>query len=68
MSLLADYLTREELAKELRVTPRTINRWRDMPDGIPCTEIGGRVLYRRAAIEQWLKAHERQPNPRRKAA
>ena len=35
MNLLDDYLTRAELADELRVTQRTILRWQNRPDGIP---------------------------------
>ena len=66
--LLQDYLTREELAGELRVTPRTIIRWQDQADGLPYVEMGGRVLYRRQSILAWLESRERKPNPRRRAA
>lgn len=67
MSLLDDYLTRDELATELRVTPRTVIRWQNMVDGLPYVEIGGRVLYRRQSIIDWLKSRERTPNRRRAA-
>ncbi len=67
MSLLDEYLTQEEIAAELRVTPRTIMRWQQQPDGLPYTKIGARVLYRRVSALQWLQNHERRPNPRRAA-
>lgn len=68
MSILNDYLTRDQLAAELRVCPRTVMRWQAQPDGIPYTQIGGRILYRRASVLEWLESHERRPNPRRRAA
>lgn len=68
MSLLQDYLTRDELAAELRVTPRTIIRWQAQPNGLPYVEMGGRTLYRRQSILSWLEGRERHPNQRRRAA
>ena len=68
MSLLDDYMTRDELAAELRVTPRTIIRWQDQADGMPYVEMGGRVLYRRQSILAWIESRERRPNQRRRAA
>lgn len=68
MSLLQDYLTRDELTGELRVTPRTIMRWQNQPDGLPYTELGGRILYRRQTVLAWIESHERRPNQRRRAA
>lgn len=65
MSLLQDYLTRDQLAAELHVTPRTISRWQNAPDGLPVVEMGGRVLFRRQSILSWLESRERRPNPRR---
>ncbi len=67
-SLLDDYLTRDELAAELRVTTRTVIRWQNMPDGVPYVELGGRTLYRRSSVRAWIESHEKRPNPRRRAA
>ncbi|WP_161992858.1 helix-turn-helix domain-containing protein [Aureimonas leprariae] len=67
-SLLSEYLTLDELAKELRVTVRTIHRWQSRADGIPCTTLGGRTLFRIASVRAWIEAHERKPNPRRPRA
>jgi len=56
--LLHDYMTTEELADELNVTPITIVRWRAEKKGPPVTWIGGRVFYRRASVQAWLVAQE----------
>jgi phage terminase Nu1 subunit (DNA packaging protein) len=66
--LLDKYLTRDQLAAELNVTPRTICRWQEMPDGIPHVQVGGRIYYRAASIKAWLESRERSPNKRRAAA
>lgn len=65
--ILEDYLTREQLAAELNVTERTIFRWQSLPDGLPVTALGGRVLYRRASVRAWVEGRERRPNQRRGA-
>ncbi len=65
MRLLENYLTREQLAAELEVSPRTIARWHDHPDGLPCTTMGQRILYRKSAVLAWIDSRERRPNPRR---
>lgn len=65
-TLLAEYLTRAEIAAELRVTPRTIIRWQQQPDGLPFVKLGDRVLYRRQSVAEWIERHEHQPNPRRR--
>ncbi len=65
MSLLSDYLTRDQLAAELHVAPRTVARWQDQPNGIPYVEMGGRVLYRRQSVMAWIESLERRPNQRR---
>ena len=64
MTLLQDYLTREQAAAELHVTPRTLSRWQAQPNGLPYVEMGGRVLYRRQSILAWIESCERRPNPR----
>lgn len=65
-AILSDYLTRPELAAELNVTPRTIIRYENRPDGLPHTRIGGRVMYRKASVLAWLEKAERHPNPTRR--
>jgi hypothetical protein len=64
-AILEEYLTRSELARELRVAERTIIRYQNQPDGLPRTTVGGRVLYRRSSVLAWLQSNESQPKQRR---
>ena len=52
--LLADYLTREQAADELRVNSRTLARWRVLRIGPPQVRIGQRVYYQRRRVAEWL--------------
>jgi hypothetical protein len=56
--ILEDFLTREELASELRRSPRTLDRWEVLGMGPPRTIIGRTVLYRRTSTQRWLAAQE----------
>jgi hypothetical protein len=58
--ILAEFSTREELAAELRVNPRTLDRWRVLGIGPPQTHVGRKVLYRRTSVQKWLAAQEHQ--------
>lgn len=66
MALLDDYLNRDQLAHELKVNPRTVMRWQNLPDGLPYLELGGRILYRRQSVMDWIASKERRPNARRR--
>ena len=59
--ILAEFLTKEELAAELRRNPRTLDRWDLLGMGPPRTFMGRKILYRRASIQKWLAAQERCP-------
>ena len=56
--ILSEFLTKEELAAELRRNPRTLDRWEVLGVGPPRTRVGRQVLYRRASVERWLAAQE----------
>jgi helix-turn-helix protein len=56
--ILSEFLTKEELAVELRRNPRTLDRWEALGVGPPRTRVGRQVLYRRATVERWLAAQE----------
>jgi hypothetical protein len=56
--ILAEFLTKEELAAELRRNPRTLDRWDVLGMGPPRTRVGRRILYRRASVQKWLLAQE----------
>jgi hypothetical protein len=59
--ILSDFLTKEELAVELRRNPRTLDRWDVLGMGPPRTHVGRKILYRRASVQKWLAAQERMP-------
>jgi transcriptional regulator with XRE-family HTH domain len=59
LSLLADLMSREQLAQELGLTADTLSRWEARRIGPPCTRIGRKVMYRRASVEVWLGAQEK---------
>jgi hypothetical protein len=56
--LLSGYFTQEEAATELKVSPRTIDRWRRLDEGPPITKLGRRTLYRRSSLQAWLCERE----------
>ncbi len=56
--ILSEFLTKEELAAELRRNTRTLDRWQVLGMGPPRTLVGRKVLYRRASVERWLVAQE----------
>jgi hypothetical protein len=56
--ILAEFLTKEELATELGRNPRTLDRWAALGFGPPRTHVGRHVLYRRASVQRWLLALE----------
>lgn len=65
---LRGYLTKAALAKEFRVSERTLDRWRSAPNGLPFTTAGATVLFNVVSVRKWLDARERRPNRRRAAA
>jgi hypothetical protein len=56
--ILSEFLTKEELAVELRRNVRTLDRWDALGLGPPRTCIGRTVLYRRASVQKWLASQE----------
>jgi hypothetical protein len=65
---LRGYLTKAALSKEFGVSERTIDRWRNQPNGIPYTTAGATVLFNVVSVRKWLAKRERYPNRRRAAA
>ena len=55
-ALLADYVTREQLAEELKVTTRTLDKWQWLRCGPRKVKIGARVYYKRADVTAWIEA------------
>jgi hypothetical protein len=56
--LLADFLTQDEAADELKICERTLDRWRRLGEGPPITKLGRRVLYRRSSLQAWIRTRE----------
>lgn len=57
------YLTDRETAVRLDQSVRTNKRWRDDQSGPPYIRLRGRILYREAAIADWLRKQERGVRP-----
>ena len=53
------WLTTDEAAKELNISPRTLNNSRCTGTGIDIeySKIGSRIFYRRLAVEAYIKQH-----------
>ena len=56
--VLADYMTRAELAAELGICERTLIRWEAMGEAPAITRVGRRPMYRRASVAAWLARRE----------
>ncbi len=52
--LLEEFLTPAEAAKVLRISSRTLARWREDNQGPAYSKLGRRILYRRDAVQQWV--------------
>lgn len=63
VSILDGYLRRDELAKQLGVSPRTIDRWHTCRSGPPRITIGRTVLYSLESVKQWLCSNEHSSHP-----
>ncbi len=50
-----------DVAAQIGVSLRTLNRWHALRVGPPRCKVGRKVLYRQAAINNWLEANETQP-------
>ena len=63
-AILAGWISRGELARELGLTEDTLRRWEDRRIGPVCVRAGRRVYYRRTAVQDWLAAQEAAKQPR----
>lgn len=50
-----DLMTTAELAKVLRRSPESVQRWRRMRVGPPYIRVQGRVFYSQRLLEEWLQ-------------
>ena len=51
-----EFLTEDEAAKLLRVTRVALYKWRQTA-GLPYARAGRRILYSRAELLEWIRAH-----------
>ena len=63
VEILADYLTQAELAKQVRRSIRTLERWDRLRIGPVTTVIGKQKLYHIDDVRVWLKAQRRETKP-----
>jgi hypothetical protein len=73
MSLLAEYLTEEELATELRSktgkgSRRMLRSWRAQRKGPAWAQLGIKIIYPIDSIKSWLRDQVQQPIRSRKRA
>ena len=54
-----ELLTTGEAANDLRLSPRTLERYRVTGAGPRFLKIGRRVVYRRSDLDGWLKTKSR---------
>ena len=52
-------LTQQQLADELQITVRTLERWRQEGTGPAFIRVGRSPRYRRADIDAWLERQRR---------
>lgn len=57
-SLLSEYFEPPELAAELNVCEKTLDRWRRLGKGPPITKIGRKPYYSKTGVVMWLRGRE----------
>ena len=64
--VLEGFLRREQLAQQLGLSPRTIDRWEALRDGPPRVSVGRTILYNIQSVREWLLSREKPPFPRKR--
>jgi len=59
--ILADWISRNELARELGITADTLGRWAAQRKGPAYVKAGRKIFYRRDVVRAWLQGEEVQP-------
>jgi DNA-binding transcriptional regulator YiaG len=57
--MASPWLTTEELADRLHLTPKTLANWKLEGRGPTPVKVGRRLLYRLETVERWEKQQER---------
>ena len=58
--VLAEYLSRNELAHQLEKSTRTLERWERQRIGPTVTKLGNRTLYHIDDVRTWLRAQRQE--------
>jgi hypothetical protein len=64
-SVLAGYTEQAVWSRINKVSTRSTARYRNLPDGLPWVEFGGRIYIPNSEAAAWLKSRIRHPNKRR---
>jgi hypothetical protein len=56
--VLEGFLSREELAREFRLTTRTLDRLEALRQGPPRVYFGRMILYKAESVREWLHSRE----------
>lgn len=59
--LLTGWMTRAEVAADLKISIDTLQRWENQRIGPPTMRLGRKVYYRADALREWLIAREKKP-------
>ena len=57
--ILNEYISRKQLAADLKLAEATLIRWEKDGKGPPVTRIGRDVVYSIPSFKKWLKGQER---------
>jgi Helix-turn-helix domain len=57
-SVLQGYISETELARQLKTTPRTLQRWRTQRKGPPAVQVGRLWYYCIESFRAWLAQRE----------
>jgi hypothetical protein len=60
---MEQHLDEQSLASRLRLSVRTLQRWRWQGKGPTYLKLGGRVVYRRLDVEAWEEANRKPQQP-----
>lgn len=65
---MSRYLTTDQLASRLSLSPKTLERWRFEGRGPAFLKFGARVVYDAETVDRWAADQERHITTRRVAA
>jgi predicted DNA-binding transcriptional regulator AlpA len=64
--ILEGFLRRDELARQISLSPRTIDRWQALREGPPRVHVGRTILYNVQSVREWLQSREQHASPVKK--